>query len=113
MLEALVDGYAAALEAMEEATDALTSALFDDRPMGKAEQLRAFRMRQAISHLRKVATPMTEITASLAGAATRTPNEQDDDPVADLLTPSTAAGSPIWPITPGTPPTAPPGSANC
>ena len=89
VLAALVDGYAAALEAMEEATDALTSALFDDKPMGKAEQLRAFRMRQAISHLRKVAAPMTEITAALAGAAARAPNEQDDDPVADLLAAST------------------------
>lgn len=90
LLEALVDGYAAALEEMEEATDALTSALFDDKPMGKAEQLRAFRMRQAISHLRKVGGPMTEITSALAGAATRAPNETDDDPVADLLTPATA-----------------------
>ena len=90
VLETLVNGYADALEAMEEATDALTSALFDDRPMGKAEQLRAFRMRQAISQLRKVAAPMTEITAALAGAATRLPNEKDDDPVADLLTPATA-----------------------
>ena len=89
VLEALVDGYATALEAMEEATDALTSALFDDKPMGKAEQLRAFRMRQAISQLRKVAAPMTEITAALAGAAARTPNEQDDDPIADLLTEGT------------------------
>ena len=82
----------------------LTSALFDDKPMGKAEQLRAFRMRQAISHLRKVASPMTEVTASLASAAARTPNAQDDDPVADLLAPST--GPPVRrssPITPGTP----------
>ncbi len=90
MLEALVDGYAAALEAMEEATDALTAALFDDKPMGKAEQLRAFRMRQAIGHLRKVAAPMTEVTAALASAAARTPNEQDDDPIADLLATRTA-----------------------
>jgi magnesium transporter len=90
VLESLVDGYAAALEQMEEATDLLTSALFDDKPMGKAEQLRAFRMRQAIGHLRKVATPMTEVTAALASAAARSREEQVDDPVAKLLGNATA-----------------------
>ena len=90
VLESLVDGYAAALEQMEEATDLLTSALFDDKPMGKAEQLRAFRMRQAIGHLRKVATPMTEVTAALASAAARSREDQVDDPVAKLLGSATA-----------------------
>ena len=55
VLESLVDGYAAAVEDMEEATDLLTASLFDDKPMGRAEQLQAFRMRQAIGRLRKVA----------------------------------------------------------
>jgi magnesium transporter len=85
LLESLVDGYATALEAMEEATDSLTASLFEDKPMGKAEQLRAFRMRQAISHLRKIATPMAEGTAQLASAATRPKEEQQDDPVAAIL----------------------------
>ena len=90
LLESLVDGYAAALEDMEEATDLLTASLFDDKPMGKAEQLRAFRMRQAIGKLRKVATPMTEVTAALASASSRAKEEQVDDPIAKLLGNATA-----------------------
>ena len=90
LLESLVDSYAAALEQMEEATDLLTAALFDDRPMGKAEQLRAFRLRQAIGQLRKVATPMTEVTAALASASARGKDEQVDDPIAKLLGNATA-----------------------
>ena len=90
VLESLVDGYAAALEDMEEATDLLTASLFADKPMGKAEQLRAFRLRQAIGKLRKVATPMTEVTAALASASARAKEEQVDDPVAKLLGNATA-----------------------
>ncbi len=75
---------------MEEATDLLTASLFDDKPMGKAEQLRAFRLRQAIGRLRKVATPMTEVTAALASASARAKEEQVDDPIATLLGNATA-----------------------
>ena len=89
VLEALVDGYQAATEQMEDATDSLTASLFNDKPMGRADQLRAFRIRQAIGRLRKVTTPMTDVTADLASAATRTPGEQIDDPVSALLVPST------------------------
>jgi magnesium transporter len=88
-MEALVDGYLAALDAMEDATDALTASLFDDKPMGRADQLRAFRMRQAIGRLRKIASPMTEVTADLAAAAARAPGEQVDDPIATLLSSNT------------------------
>lgn len=90
VLESLVDGYAAALEDIEEATDLLTASLFDDKPMGKAEQLRAFRLRQAIGKLRKIATPMTEVTAALASASSRAKEEQVDDPIATLLGNATA-----------------------
>ncbi len=89
VLEALVQTYSAAVEDMEEATDALTSQLFDDKPMGRAEQLQAFRMRQAIGRLRKLVTPMTEVTATLASAAARPKSEQDDDAVAALLSTTT------------------------
>ncbi|MGS0686256.1 CorA family divalent cation transporter [Nakamurella sp. GG22] len=85
VLEALVQTYTSAVEAMEEATDGLTSSLFDDRPMGRADQLTAFRLRQAISHLRRLAAPMTEVTATLAAAAARPEDEQVDDPIAALL----------------------------
>ncbi len=90
VLEALIRTYSAAVEDMEEATDTLTSQLFDDKPMGRAEQLQAFRMRQAIGRLRRLVAPMTEVTATLAGAAARPKladdgPEQEDDAVAALL----------------------------
>ncbi|MET0863498.1 MAG: CorA family divalent cation transporter [Nakamurella sp.] len=85
VLDSLMDNYSAALESMEEATDLLTAALFDDKPMGKAEQLRAFRMRQAIGHLRKVATPMVEVTNSLANAAGLPAEQEKNDPIARVL----------------------------
>ncbi len=88
VLEALVQTYSAAVEDMEEATDTLTSQLFDDKPMGRAEQLQAFRMRQAIGRLRKLVAPMTEVTATLASAAARGA-EQADDALAALLTTTT------------------------
>jgi magnesium transporter len=89
VLEALVQTYSAAVEDMEEATDALTSQLFDDKPMGRAEQLQAFRMRQAIGRLRKLVAPMTEVTATLASAAARPSTEQADDAVTALLATTT------------------------
>lgn len=85
LLDSLMDNYSDALEAMEEATDLLTAALFDDKPMGKAEQLRAFRMRQAIGHLRKVATPMVEVTTGLANAAGLSVEQEKNDPIARML----------------------------
>jgi len=85
VLDSLMDNYSAALESMEEATDLLTAALFDDKPMGRSEQLRAFRMRQAIGHLRKVATPMVEVTTSLANAAGLPAEQEKNDPIARVL----------------------------
>ena len=114
VVDTLVDSYAAAVEVMEETTDALTASLFDDRPMGRPEQLRAFQMRQAISHLRKVASPMTEVTAALAGAAARITNDDRRRPgrraAAGRRRP---AGSPTSPTTPGMPPTPPSGCGKC
>ncbi len=89
VLESLVETYSAAVEDMEEATDALTSQLFDDKPMGRAEQLQAFRMRQAIGRLRKLVAPMTEVTGTLASAAARQDGEQPDDALSALLTTTT------------------------
>jgi magnesium transporter len=85
VLDSLMDNYSAVLESMEEATDLLTASLFDDKPMGRAEQLRAFRMRQAIGHLRKVATPMVEVTSSLANAAALPAEQEQNDPIAAVL----------------------------
>jgi magnesium transporter len=90
LIDALVDGYTEALEAMEEATENLTASLFADRPLARADQLRAFRLRQALVHLRKVCTPMQEVTGELARAALRPADEPSSDPVDALLATGTA-----------------------
>jgi len=85
VISALVDSYTTAVEEMVEANDTLTASLFADKPLGRAEQLRAFRLRQAIAHLRKVAVPMMEVTADLASAAARPESDGANDPVAALI----------------------------
>ncbi len=85
VLEALVRSYSEALQAIEEAAEDLTSALFDDKPMVRADQLQAFRLRQAIARLRKVVVPMMEVTAELNNAAAADDDSGVEDPLAALL----------------------------
>ena len=89
LLDALVDGYSEALEAMEETTEKLAESLFADHPLAREDQLRAFRLRQALVRLRKICTPMQEVTGELANAALR-PSEQSSDPVDVQLANATA-----------------------
>ncbi len=84
LLDAMVHTMGETLLAMEDAADALTASLFDDKPMNRDDQLRAFRIRQATAALRRVVAPTAEFTLDLAGAAAR-PGGDGDDPVADLL----------------------------
>jgi len=85
VVNALVGTYSRAVEQMVEANDALTASLFADKPLDRKDQLRAFQLRQAIAHLRKIAYPMVDVTADLASAARRPEVEEATDPVAALL----------------------------
>jgi len=85
VVNALVGSYSLAVEQMIEANDALTASLFDDKPLDRDDQLRAFRLRRAIAQLRKIASPMVEVTADLASAAARPEGEHAADPAAALL----------------------------
>jgi magnesium transporter len=85
VVNALVGTYSHAVEQMVEANDALTASLFADKPLDRNDQLRAFQLRQAISHLRKIATPMVDVTADLASAARRPEVDEATDAVAALL----------------------------
>jgi magnesium transporter len=69
VLDVVVDSYTVTLQKVESAVDALSESLFDDHPLEKKEQLQAFRLRRSIAKLRRVVTPMRDITASLARAA--------------------------------------------
>ena len=90
LLDTLVDGYSEALEAMEEATETVTESLFADRPLAREDQLRAFQLRRALVRLRKICTPMEEVTGELANAALRPADEPTSDPVDVLLARATA-----------------------
>jgi magnesium transporter len=78
VVDHLVDGYASAVEALEDAVGVLSEALFDDRPLRREEQLDAFRLQQALSRLRRSTRPMRDVTAGLANAAGRGANRPSD-----------------------------------
>lgn len=102
LLDVVVDGYGAALLTMEQCAEHLSELLFDDRPLSKADQLQAFRLRQAVTAIRRVTSPMVDVTSELAGAAGRSgstagspgaggnPDAAADDPLARLIRPETA-----------------------
>jgi magnesium transporter len=88
LVDTMVRTHGQALLAIADAADELTTSLFDDRPMNRADQLRAFRIRQAIAGMRRVTAPFADLALDLAGAAARP--EADDDPLAELVHGSTA-----------------------
>lgn len=88
LVDTMTHSHGDALLTIADAADELTTSLFDDRPMNRADQLRAFRIRQAIAGMRRVTAPFAEMALDLAGAAARP--EADDDPLACLLHGSTA-----------------------
>jgi magnesium transporter len=71
IVDHLVDGYATAIEALEDAVGALSETLFQDRPLRREEQLEAFRVQRALSLLRRSTRPVRDVTAGLANAAGR------------------------------------------
>ena len=50
---------------LEDTSDTLADVLFAERPLTKPEQLRAFRLRTALSHLRRVTEPMRAVLTDL------------------------------------------------
>ena len=61
----IVAGYGEEVAALQTAGDDLASILFEERPLGKTEQLQAFRVRRRIAELRRLTEPMRSITADL------------------------------------------------
>lgn len=61
----IVAGYGEVAAALQTASDELASVLFEERPLGKAEQLRAFQLRRRIAELRRLSDPMRSIAADL------------------------------------------------
>jgi magnesium transporter len=66
LLDYLVDGHMAAVEALDSALDEIEDALFDSgRPAVKAVQRRSFQLRKSLVVMRRVVTPMREVVNAL------------------------------------------------
>lgn len=65
LITAVVNSYENALQFLEDSSDDLADALFEERPLDKSEQLHAFRLRTALSQLRRLTDPMRSVMDDL------------------------------------------------
>ncbi len=70
LMIAVVNTYENAVAWLEDASDELAAQLFAQEPLDRTEQLRAFRLRTALSQLTRLTEPMRSV---LADAASSTP----------------------------------------
>jgi magnesium transporter len=68
VITAIVNTYENALQWLEESTDQLTTVLFEERPLDQGEQLRAFRLRSALSQLRRLTDPMRAVMSDIVSS---------------------------------------------
>jgi len=65
LVKLAVQSQAEAIEWLETASDDLSAALFDERPLDKTEQLWAFKLRRALTQVRRVAQPTLDVLTEL------------------------------------------------
>jgi magnesium transporter len=58
VMEAIIRSYEEVVQWLEVSSDQLANVLFEERPLDKPEQLRAFKLRSALSQLRRLTDPM-------------------------------------------------------
>ena len=68
VIRAVIATYEAAVDWLEEGSDALSDLLFDEHPLDKSQQLQAFRLRKALSELRRATEPMRTVMGDLVQA---------------------------------------------
>ena len=85
VVDTIVDSYSAALVRLTDQTDELSDLLFDNKPLHRDKQLRAFRTRRSLARLRRTIDPMVDIMAGLANGARRRDDEKATDPAEELL----------------------------
>lgn len=68
VLGAVVNTYEDVVEWLEDGSDKLADALFEERPLAKEEQLWAFRLRSALSQLRRMTDPMRAVMDELVAS---------------------------------------------
>lgn len=65
LIMAVINTYEYALQFMEDVADELAAVLFEERPLGKVEQVTAFRLRTALSQLRRLIDPIRTVITNL------------------------------------------------
>jgi magnesium transporter len=68
VIHAVIDSYEAAVDWLERGSDDLADLLFDERPLNRSQQLQAFRLRKALSELRRATEPMRTVMGDLVQA---------------------------------------------
>lgn len=65
LISGVIDSYATAVDWLEQAGDELADELFTGRPLNKEQQLWAFRLRSALTSVRRLTEPMRAVTTDL------------------------------------------------
>jgi magnesium transporter len=65
VITAVIQTYETAVQWLEDSSDQLADALFEERPLNKPEQLHAFKLRKALSQLRRLTDPMRAVVADI------------------------------------------------
>lgn len=65
VITAVINTYESAVQWLEDSTDDLSGVLFEERPLTRSEQLDAFRLRTALSQLRRVTEPMRAVMTDM------------------------------------------------
>jgi magnesium transporter len=65
LVTAVINSYESAVQWLEDATDDLSEVLFEERPLSRDEQLNAFRLRTALTQLRRVTEPMRAVMTDM------------------------------------------------
>jgi magnesium transporter len=68
LLSAVVHTHLTAVDWLEQSSDDLSDVLFDAHALGKPQQLHAFKLRKALSQLRRATEPMRVVLADLTEA---------------------------------------------
>ena len=65
VIGAVISSYEEALQWLEDSSDSLADVLFEERPLNKPEQLHAFKLRAALSQLRRLTDPMRTVLTDI------------------------------------------------
>jgi magnesium transporter len=65
VIAAVIRTYEETVEWLEDSSDRLTDVLFEERPLDKPEQLHAFKLRAALSQLRRLTDPMRTVMTDI------------------------------------------------